>query len=72
MGHLPQEQFSQAKQLLSEYKDVFSIWNSHISRTKNSNFDIDTRHLAHIADPLRRVPLHMSTLLKQLLPNMKI
>ena len=38
LGHLTESEFSQAKALLSDYRDLFSISNSTIGRTNITEF----------------------------------
>ena len=56
MQHLPCDRFFEAKQVLSDFKDVFSVSNSQIGRTSISSFDVELEHNHPISMPLRRVP----------------
>ena len=68
-GHLTESEFSQAKALLTDYKDLFSISSSTIGRTNITEFDIDTSRIDPVSTPLRRVPLHKEHIVKQLLQH---
>ena len=58
MQHLPHDQFLSAKQVLSDFKDVFSVSNTQIGRTSISSFDVELDHNYPISVPLWQVPLH--------------
>ena len=44
MPHLPRNQFLEAKQVLSDFKDIFSVSNTQIGRTNISSFDVQLEH----------------------------
>ena len=62
---LPSE-LVQARSLLNEFQDVFSVSNKIIGRTNIMQFDVDT-HIDPVTVPLRRVPLHHRDIVQQLI-----
>ena len=71
MKHLPCDQFLKAKQVLSDFKDVFSVSNTQIGRTNISSFNVELEHSHPISMPLRRVPLHQQDIVCSLLQQYK-
>ena len=67
--HLSDEEFLEVKSLLIEFKDLFSVSNTTIGRTNNSEFHINTDNIHPISTPLRRVPLHKEPIVKELLEH---
>ena len=67
MQNLSPPQFKQATQLLTEFRDVFSLSNSKIGRANVPPFDVQLEHSRPISTPLRRVPLHQQSIVKELL-----
>ena len=67
LGHLTEGERCKVKNLLSKYKHIFSLSNSHIGRTSINEFDIHTDDLYPVADSLRCVPLHKEGIVKELL-----
>ena len=53
------------KSLLIEFKDFFSVSNATIVRANNSKFHINTNTIQPISTPLRRVPLHKVSIVKE-------
>ena len=71
MQHLPCDQLLKAKQVLSDFKDVFSVSNTQIGRTNISSFAAELEHNHPISMPLRRVPLHQQNIVCSLLQQYK-
>ena len=71
LTHLSPSQFQQAKDLLMEFSDVFSLSNTKIGKTNVTEFDFDLAHSTPISMPLRRVPLHQQSIVKELLQHYK-
>ena len=71
MTHLPPSQFHEAKTLLTEFSDIFSLSNTKIGKATVTEFDFDLAHSTPISMPLRRVPLHQQTVVKELLQHYK-
>ena len=71
MTHLPPSQFHAAKTLLAEFSDIFSLSNTKIGKAKVTKFDFDLVHSTPISMPLRRVPLHQQSIVKELLQHYK-
>ena len=67
--HLPGDQFQQAKPLLTQFRDVFSVSNDKIGQTDISEFDIEDT--TPICIPLCWVPLHQQEIVKGLLSHYK-
>ena len=67
MQNLSPPQLQQATQLLTEFRDVFSLSNSKIGRANVTQFDVQLEHSTPISTPLRRVPLHQQSIVKELL-----
>ena len=57
----------EVRKLLTKYKNIFSISNSHIGRTTLPVFDLSSQNLESIADSLRRVPLQKQAIHRELL-----
>ena len=53
LRHLEIEERMEVRNLLTKYKHIFSVSNSHIGRTSLTVFDLPTDNLEPIADPLR-------------------
>ena len=66
MSHLSKEQFTEAKEIPENYRDVFTVSNTKIGCTNCMNFDINTDPMSPISTPLRRVPLHQQEIVKEL------
>ena len=71
MSHLSPEQLHQAKQLLSDFSDIFSVSNTKIGRANVARFDFELENEVPISTPLRRVPLHKQSIVKELLAHYK-
>ena len=71
MTHLPPSQFHEAKTLLNEFSDIFSLSNTKIGKAAVTEFDFDLAHSIPISMPLRRVPLHQQSIVKELLQHYK-
>ena len=71
MTHLPPSQFHAAKTLLAEFSGIFSLSNPKIGKAKDTEFDFDLIHSTPISMPLRRVPLHQQSIVKELLQHYK-
>ena len=71
MTHLLPSQFHAAKTLLAEFSDIFSLSNTKIGKAKVTEFDFDLTHSTPISMPLRRVPLHQQSIVKELLQHYK-
>eukprot|EP00795_Rhopilema_esculentum_P009397 gene9397-biopygen10865 len=71
LTHLSPSQFQQAKNLLMEFSDVFSLSNTKIGKTNVTEFDFDLAHSTPISITLRRVPLHQQSIVKELLQHYK-
>ena len=69
--HLPCDQFLKAKQVLSDFKDVFSVSNTQIGLTNISSVDVELEHSHPISMPLQRVPLHPQDIVCSLLQQYK-
>ena len=69
MTHLPPSQFYAAKALLAEFSDIFSLSNTKIGKAKVTELDFDLIHSTPISMPLRRVPLHQQSIVKELLQH---
>ena len=69
--HLPCDQFLKAKQVLSDFKDVFSVLNTQIGHTNISSFDVELEHNHPISMLLQRVPLHQLDIVCSLLQQYK-
>ena len=54
-----------------EFSDVFSLSNTKIGNTNVTEFDFDLAHSIPISMPLRRVPLHQQSIVKELLQHYK-
>eukprot|EP00794_Sanderia_malayensis_P017141 gene17141-18861_t len=67
MQHLSPPQLHQATQLLTEFRDVFSLSNSKIGRANVPPFDVQLEHTTPNSTPLHRVPLHQQPIVKELL-----
>lgn len=63
---LSESEFRQARALLREYKDVFTVSNNHIGRTDVMEFDVDS-DIDPVTVPLRRVPMHHREIVQELL-----
>ena len=66
MNKLNPVELVEFRQLLTEYKDVFSVSNDIIGRTDISTFDIDTTNIHPGSVPLRRVPIHHHNIAREL------
>ena len=64
--HLTDEQFKQVKQLIQEFKDIFTISSEKMGKTNVNYFDIDVDNMRPVAVPIRRVPLHKEQVVKEL------
>ena len=71
MQHLPRDQFLEAKQVLSDFKDVFSASNTQIGCTNTSSFDVELEHNHPISMPFWRVPLHQQDIVRSLFQQYK-
>ena len=71
MTHLSPPQLQQATQLLTEFKEIFSLSNATIGHANVSQFDFSLEHSNPISTPLRRVPLHQQELMNELLQHYK-
>ena len=69
--HLSIDQQLQAREVLSEFSDIFSVSNDTIGRAKYCEFDIQTDRACPVSVPLRRVPLHKEQIVRDLLENYK-
>ena len=69
MSHLSKEQFKEAKEILENYRDVFTVSNTKTGGTNCMNFDIYTDPVSPISTPLRQVPLHQQEIVKELLDH---
>ena len=67
LAHLSDEQYVQVQQLVTEFRDVFTISSEVMGRANNSYFDIDSNSISPIAIPIRRVPLHKEEVVKKLI-----
>ncbi len=67
LAHLSDEQYVQVKQLVTEFREVFTISSETMGRANNSYFDIDINNVSPIAIPIRRVPLHKEEVVKELI-----
>ena len=59
MSHLSKEQFKEAKEILENYRDVFTVSNTKIGRTNCMNFDINTDPMSpnfHTSSPSAPTP----------------
>ena len=56
ISHLCPSQFHEARNLLNEFSDIFSLSNTKIAKTTVTEFDLG--NWAPISMPLRKVPLH--------------
>ena len=65
--HLSNQRFLQLKDLLTKFQNVFSVFNDKIGRANNAEFHINTNNVRPISTPLRRVPLHKESIVKELL-----
>ena len=68
--HLSDPEYDEARKVLSEFRDIFSISNDTIGKANNCQFDID-ENTAPVAVPLRRVPMHKEEIVRQLLQRYK-
>ena len=68
-GHLSASEKNEARELLTEFRDIFSVSNDVVGRAKHCEFDINTSQIPPISTPLRRVPLHKETIVRDLLEN---
>ena len=64
---MSEEQYQKVKNLVLEYKDVFSVSSDIMGRATNSVFDIDVDNMAPVAVPIRRIPLHKEGIVKELI-----
>ncbi len=71
MTHLPPFQFNEAKALLTEFADIFSLSNTKIGKANVTEFNFDLTRTTPISMPLRRVPLHQQSIVKELLQHYK-
>ena len=69
MSHLSKEQIKEAKEILENYRDVFTVSNTKIGRTICMNFNINTDHVSPVSTSLRRVSLHQQEIVKKLLDH---
>ena len=67
LQHLPEPQYKQVEQLVTEYKDVFTISSESMGRANNSLFDMDIQNMSPVAIPIRRIPLHKEHIAKELI-----
>ena len=69
LKHLSDAEYSQVKDMLSEFKDILVVSNEKIGRAKDSFFDIDTSTLEPVAVPLRRIPIHKQKIVEELMKH---
>ncbi len=69
MTHLPPPQRRQATQLLTEFREIFSLSNTTIGQARVSPFDFALKHDNPISTSLRCVPLHQQEIVKELLQH---
>lgn len=62
--HLSIDQQLQAREVLTEFSDIFSVSNDTIGRAKYCEFDIQTDRACPVSVPLRRVPLHKEQIVR--------
>ena len=60
-------QVNSARELLHEFKDIFSVSNDKIGKSVAVEFDIDTSKTSPVAIPLRRIPMHQREIVDKLL-----
>ena len=65
--HLSEEQYDQVKQLVTEFRDVFTISSETMGCANNNYFHIDITNISPIAVPIRRVPLHKEGVVRDLI-----
>ena len=69
MCHLSPSQFHEARNLLTEFSDIFSLSNTKIGKTTVTEFDLG--NWTPTSMPLRRVPLHQQSIVKERLQHYK-
>lgn len=69
--HLSVSEQKEARELLTEFRDIFSVSNDVVGRATHCEFDINTNQVPPISTPLRRVPLHKEKIVRELLENYK-
>ena len=67
MPHLKKDELQSARNLLSQYRDIFSVSNDKVGCTDVTEFDIDTSIVPPVSVPLRRVPIHQHDIVKQII-----
>ncbi len=63
---LPPNELKEARKLLSNYKDIFTVSSQVIGHTNVLNFDID-ESLQPVAVPLRHIPINHKHIVKELI-----
>ena len=66
LSNLNTTELSEARTLLNEFRDVFSVSNNKIGRTNVVEFDVD-KNINPVTVPLRRVPMHHKDIVQTLL-----
>ena len=70
LTHLSESEYAKARDVLSEFRDVFTVSSETIGQAKYCQFDIDET-VSPVAVPLRRVPMHKEEIVKELLQRYK-
>ena len=71
LRHLTRDQQVQVRELLTDFRDIFSVSNNVVGRSKYCEFDLNTDGIRPVSIPLRRVPLHKENIVRELLENYK-
>ena len=64
---LSAQEIEKVRQLLTEYRDIFSVSNDKVGKTDLTTFDVDLEKIPIVTTPLRRVPLHHYDIVKELI-----
>ena len=67
MKDLNATEMREARKLLENYRDLFTISSNDIGQTNVHSFDIDDSDKRPVTVPLRRVPLHHRDIVQQLI-----
>ena len=66
VSHLSDTQYAKAREVLSEFRDLFSVSNERIGSATECSFHVDPS-LPPVSVPLRRVPMHKEHIVRELL-----
>ena len=68
--HLSDAEYNEAKSVLAEFRDIMTISNEKIGKSNEHFFHVD-ENVSPVSVPLRRVPMHKETVMKDLIAKYK-